>query len=141
MKYKVSIPYNVLGKHERIYVESFYLQIEQLYDKSMSTTINTENDLVTLINIFNVTPDKQQALVDVLAEASGSVMKQQPGFISANIHKSFDGTRVVNYVQWKSKADFEAMLQKPEAQPHMTKAAALAEFEPKLYEVAFVTHT
>ena len=66
-------------------------------------------------------------------------MRDMPGFMSANIHKSLDGTRVVNYAQWRSKEDFEAMRANPEAAPHMAKAAELAErFEPVLYEVVSV---
>ncbi len=101
-------------------------------------TIRAGAPLVTLINVFTVTPDTQQPLVDLLAEATDAVMQHQPGFISANIHRSLDGQRVTNYAQWRSRDDFEAMLQHPEAQAHMRQAAELAEsFEPHLYEVAF----
>ena len=66
-------------------------------------------------------------------------MNRMPGFVSANLHKSLDGTKVVNYAQWRSKEDFEAMLQNPEAATHMGEAARIAEnFEPHLYEVSFV---
>ena len=62
-------------------------------------------------------------------------MRHLPGFVSASIHRSFDGAKVVNYAQWRSRADFEAMRQNPEARPHMEAAAALAEFDPILCEV------
>ena len=103
------------------------------------TTISTEQDVVTLVNVFTVTPDKQQRLVDVLSEAAAT-MKRIHGYVSSNVHKSLDGTKVVNYVQWESREDFEAMLEKPgEAAPHMQEAADLAEkYEPDLYEVSFV---
>ncbi len=102
------------------------------------TQIVQGNEIVTLINVFTVTPDKQQHLIDLLVEATEEVMNKQPGFISANIHKSLDGTRVTNYAQWRSVADFEAMMANPEANVHMKAAAALATFEPYLYEVAYV---
>jgi antibiotic biosynthesis monooxygenase (ABM) superfamily enzyme len=60
-------------------------------------TIAKANDVVTLINVFTVAPEDQQRLVDVLVEATQAVMRTQPGFVSANIHKSLDGTRVTNY--------------------------------------------
>ena len=103
------------------------------------TTISTEQDVVTLVNVFTVTPDKQQRLVDVLSEAAAT-MKRIHGYVSSNVHKSLDGTKVVNYVQWESREDFEAMLENPgEAAPHMQEAADLAEkYEPDLYEVSFV---
>jgi heme-degrading monooxygenase HmoA len=102
-------------------------------------TIAKANDVVTLINVFSVAPEDQQRLVDVLVEATKGVMRKQPGFISANIHKSLDGTRVANYAQWRSKEAFEAMLRDREAAEHMGEAARIAEsFEPHLYEVSFV---
>lgn len=101
--------------------------------------ISTDNDVVTLINVFTVEPENQQRLVDLLVEATESVMNRMPGFVSANIHKSVDGTKVVNYAQWESREAFEAMLENPEAAPHMQEAGQIAEsFEPHLYEVAFV---
>ena len=66
-------------------------------------------------------------------------MKYQPGYVSANIHKSLDGTRVTNYAQWRSREAFETMLENSEAKVHMAEAAKIAEkFEPHLYEVSFV---
>jgi quinol monooxygenase YgiN len=105
-----------------------------------SATISTGTSPITLINVFTVEPSKQDELVQLLSDATEKAMKRLPGFVSANIHKSLDGTRVVNYAQWRSKEDFEAMLKNPEAAPHMKAAAAIAKFEPHLYAVAAV-HT
>jgi quinol monooxygenase YgiN len=44
---------------------------------------------------------------------------------------------VANYAQWRSRADFEAMLQNAEARVYMEKVAKLASFEPYLYEVVY----
>jgi quinol monooxygenase YgiN len=102
-------------------------------------TIAKHNDVVTLINVFTVAPHEQQRLVEVLVDATQSVMRKQPGFVSANIHRSLDGRRVTNYAQWRSREAFEAMLQNQEAAEHMGEAAKIAErFEPHLYEVSFV---
>jgi antibiotic biosynthesis monooxygenase (ABM) superfamily enzyme len=62
-------------------------------------TIETGRDILTLINVFTVAPEKQEELVDLLIEATEQTMRHLPGFISANIHKSYDGRRVVNYTQ------------------------------------------
>lgn len=67
-----------------------------------STTINTGTDLATLINVFTTTPEIAQPLVDLLVEATERVMRRRPGFVSAAIHVSLDGTRVVNYAQWSA---------------------------------------
>ena len=99
-------------------------------------TISKDNKIVTLINVFTVEPENQQRLVDVLTEATEKVMSLQPGFISANLHKSLDGKRVTNYAQWASVEEYQAVLQNPEARPHMEEAAQLATFDAHLYEVS-----
>ena len=103
------------------------------------TTIAKGAKCVTLLNVFVVEPAKQQRLVDVLVEATETTMRHLPGFMSANIHRGLDGSRVANYAQWRSVEDFQAMLKNPEAIPHMQQAAALASsFDPKVYEVVEV---
>ncbi|GHO64794.1 antibiotic biosynthesis monooxygenase [Ktedonobacter sp. SOSP1-52] len=105
------------------------------------TTIRTEQQLVTLINIFTVEPGRQQELVDFLAHITATIINKQPGYISANIHKSLDGTKVTNYAQWRNQAEFEAMLRNPEAHEHMQQAMHIAtKAEPTLYEVAYIDH-
>ncbi len=90
-------------------------------------TIAPSNDVFTLVNVFAVPEEHQQKLVDVLIDATEQTMQHLPGFVSANIHASRDGTRVVNYAQWKSREHFEAMLNREEVQPHLRKSAELAE--------------
>ncbi len=102
------------------------------------TKIAVGQPVVTLVNVFTVEPEKQQHLVDVLIEATEVVMRHLPGYVSANIHKSLDGKSVTNYAQWRSREDFEAMLQNAEASKHMREAGEIAtKFEPHLYEVVF----
>jgi len=99
-------------------------------------TIRKGRDVLTLVNVFTVRPENQQKLVDMLVEATDKTMRKLPGFLSASIHRSLDGTRVVNYAQWRSKTDFDAMRQNPAAQPHMAAVAAIATFDPILCEVS-----
>jgi quinol monooxygenase YgiN len=89
----------------------------------------------TLINVFTVKPEDQQQLVQMLVDATEQTMKQLPGFVSASIHKSLDGKKVVNYAQWRSQQDFDAMRQNPGAAPHMAAAGKLATFDPIVCEV------
>lgn len=104
-----------------------------------TSRISEDGEVVTLINVFTVAPGNQQRLFDLLVEATEEVMSGLTGFVSANLHKSLDGTRVTNYAQWDSREDFEAMLKNPAAIPHMREAAGVSEsFEPHLYEVGFV---
>ena len=103
------------------------------------TTIQQHADYATLINVFTVEPSKAAELTAVLRAATDEVMRQQPGFMSANIHLSADRTRVLNYAQWESVDSYQAMLASPATQPHMAQAAALAvSFDPHLYTVESV---
>ncbi len=98
------------------------------------TTIAKDADVVTVVNVFTVEPENQQRLIDVLVRAAESVVSKMDGYVSANLHRSLDGTRVVNYAQWRSRDQLEAMLRSAEAQEHMQAAAALAtNVEPHLY--------
>ncbi|MGW0159427.1 antibiotic biosynthesis monooxygenase family protein [Mycobacterium sp. NPDC003323] len=104
------------------------------------TTIAAAAGHATLINVFTVTPERAEALVRVLTEASDQVMRHLPGFISANIHLSEDRTRVINYAQWESTAAYAAIFEDATATGHMSRAAAIADgFEPKLYTVESIT--
>jgi heme-degrading monooxygenase HmoA len=100
------------------------------------TTIRKDSDCATLINVFTVEPENAADLARLLASATEDVMIHQPGFRSANIHLSTDGTRVVNYAQWDSAEAYQAMLSDPTAREHMATAAAMAvSFDPNLYTV------
>ncbi len=104
-----------------------------------SSTIAADQGVATLINVFTVAPERQQDLVRLLDTATEEVMRHRPGFVSANMHASSDGTRVVNYAQWASAEAFQQMLQDPQAREHMEAADELAEsFEPNLYRVTSV---
>jgi hypothetical protein len=46
-----------------------------------------------------------------------------------------DGTRVINYAQWRSQEDFAALKENPRARSHMEAAAELASFEPIVCEL------
>lgn len=108
---------------------------------SPQTVISTDAELVTLINVFTVAPGRQAELVETLDRTTRAFFATVPGFRSANVHASQDGTRVVNYAQWASAAHFQAMLRMPEARPHLAEIGALIEAsDPKLYEVSSVHH-
>jgi quinol monooxygenase YgiN len=98
-------------------------------------SITRENRIATLINVFTVDPKDQQQLVDLLTEATERTIKHLPGFVSASIHKSTDGARVVNYAQWRSRDDLSAMLENPAAQEHIRPIMEIARADPHLYDV------
>ncbi|MFD0374980.1 antibiotic biosynthesis monooxygenase family protein [Streptomyces sp. NPDC127112] len=99
--------------------------------------IASDHPVATLINVFTVPAERQQELIDLLAHATETTMKHQPGFLCANFHASHDGERVINYAQWESEAHYRAMLANPEARVHMDQAATIAtDVQPRLFHVA-----
>ena len=99
------------------------------------TTISTENDYLTLINVFKVDPSNQQKLIDLLTLATDDSVKNITGFVSASLHKSIDGTKVTMYAQWRSADDYQNMRNNPTASPYLQQALEIATFEPGMYEV------
>jgi quinol monooxygenase YgiN len=98
--------------------------------------IEAEAPGLTLINVYDVDPEKQAELARLLSEVTESTIRQQSGFVSVSIHSSLDGKRVVNYAQWVSKKDFEGFMKKPETQEQLKRFAALAKsVSPSLYTV------
>lgn len=104
-----------------------------------TATIGTDGEGVTLINIYEVEPERQDDLARLLGEATESFMRHVPGFISVSVHRSLDGRRVANYSQWASKEAFDRMLKGPDAQARLKQFAALAKsVAPVLYTVTSV---
>jgi hypothetical protein len=101
------------------------------------TTIKVDKDIITLINVFTVDPSRQQELVDALVETTKEVWRYQDGFNSASVHKSKDGKKVVNYIQYKGKEAFDKRLDNPEAVIRMNKILSMAKADGHLYDVVF----
>lgn len=101
-----------------------------------SATIDPQAAYVTLINVYEVEPEKQAELAKALSESTESTIRHQPGFVSVCIHSSLDGKKVVNYAQWASKEHFEGFMKKPETQQQLKQFAGLAKsVAPSLYKV------
>jgi len=101
-------------------------------------TISADAPVVTLINVFTVDPADQQRLIELWQRATDEIIRNLPGFVSANIHRSLDGTKVINYAQWESQEAFAAMLQNPAANPHLKELAEIGTAAPALCEVVSV---
>jgi len=99
------------------------------------TTISKDALLVTFINVFTVDPSNQQRLVELLARATETSVRHAPGFISASLHRSLDGTKVTMYAQWRTIEDYQAMRGNPGPTPFLEQALAISRFEPGRYDV------
>jgi hypothetical protein len=98
--------------------------------------IEPGNSVVTHINVFTVAPEKQQLLVDSLI-ATVNAARSVPGWISASIHRSFDGTHVVNYVQFESHEAARAVSRHIAATGDLQRNLDLGTVAPGQYEVVY----
>src|ERR1700744_5459828 len=116
-----------------------YGNVRNLTKETIMSTITAHADYATLINVFTVQPERARELADLLTAATEDVMQHIDGFISANIHLSTDGTRVVNYAQWRSAEAMQAMQQDPTAREHWVLGPEVPTgLEPHLYPVESV---
>jgi heme-degrading monooxygenase HmoA len=100
--------------------------------------IRPNDDLVTQITTVKVPPDNQSEVLQLMTERA-RFMATQPGFISVSLHRSEDGSHVVNYVQWKDRKQLETAHHSPEFRKQWPRFGQLIEeAEPCLYEVAHV---
>jgi quinol monooxygenase YgiN len=100
--------------------------------------VSREGNLVTLINVFETKPEQQQALLEQLSRFAEEV-QEEPGFIGAALHRSTDGTRVVNYAQWRSEADFGSFLKKYREYMETSFGPLASRIDPHLYEVVYLS--
>lgn len=99
-------------------------------------------DTVTVVNVFTVAPEHQRALIDILIDLTETVVATKPGCISVNLHAGLDGTTVVNYAQWRSRADLDALFTDPRAAELYAELTALgATADPHLYNVVYTRET
>ena len=99
------------------------------------TAISPSTEVLTVINVFTVSPENQARLVDLLTRATESTVRHVPGFISATLHQSVDGAKVAMYAQWRSSDDYQRMRENASASPFLTEALAFSSFEPGFYRV------
>lgn len=90
---------------------------------SQRSALNIYTEIVT----YTVTAEQQQEVFDILLEEMTAWMRLQPGFLRANCHCSEDGTRVVNYIEWSTRADWQNSLLNPEQETIFSKIQAISE--------------
>jgi quinol monooxygenase YgiN len=100
--------------------------------------IRKDSQPVTQITCIESEPGKQAQALAVMAERA-DFMARQPGCISISLHRSLDGRRIVNYVQWESRELLHSAHQAPEFRKEWNRFDQLTDgIDPHLYEVAQV---
>ena len=81
---------------------------------TLGEQFEAEVGAVILMNKFNVGPDEVEEFLKAFADTT-KVFKQQPGFISAQLHRGIAGScTFIKYVVWESIAHFRQAFDKPE---------------------------
>jgi heme-degrading monooxygenase HmoA len=102
------------------------------------TDIREHNGVVTQITTVKLPPDNQDEVLNLMIERA-RFMATQPGFVSVNLHRSKDGSHVVNYIQWTNTQKLEAAHHAPEFRKKWPRFGELAnEIEPCLYDVVHI---
>ena len=96
--------------------------------------IEAKTDIITQINVFDVEPENQQALIDLLIE-SAEFCRNIPGWISASIHRSPDGRRVVNYAQSENMQAAQHIIERLLEKGFLERNKLLGVAHPGLYTV------
>ena len=103
----------------------------------MTTEIRQDDGIVTQITTVKLPPDKQQEVLNLMIERA-RFMATQPGFVSVNLHRSKDGSHVINYIQWTNAEKLSAAHHAPEFRRKWPRFGEIAEeIEPCLYDVVF----
>lgn len=99
------------------------------------TDIAENQGVVTQITTVKVTPDHLDEVLQLMQERA-KFMATQPGFVSVNLHRSQDGSHVVNYIQWTSTEKLAKAHHAPEFRKQWPRFGELVEeVEPCLYDV------
>jgi heme-degrading monooxygenase HmoA len=97
--------------------------------------IRVNSGVVTQITTVKVSADNQDEVLRLMKERA-EFMATQPGFVSVSLHRSQDGSHVVNYVQWANADKLAKAHHAPEFRKKWPKFGELVkEVEPCLYEV------
>jgi len=90
--------------------------------------------IVTQINVFTVEAGGQNAMIEQLARGV-AIARGVPGWLSASLHKSLDGTRIVNYAQSESLTAADAVIARLRDAGMIGRNADFGAAHPGLYEV------
>ena len=104
----------------------------------MEATIRADRNVTTLVNILNVEPENQQALVAALTESIETFFSKMPGFVSSSVLTAKDGRQAINYTQWRTADDIAAFRKDPRFAPYIQRLLALAKAEAIECTVAYV---
>ena len=105
-------------------------------DNNVTLKAQLEEDVgsVILLNKFTVKPEDIDEFLKVFS-ATTEMFKQQPGFISAQLHRGIGGSNTFfNYVIWESAKHFKQAFNRPEFGPKMADVLPNTIMSPHLFK-------
>jgi heme-degrading monooxygenase HmoA len=105
-------------------------------DESITLKSQLEEDVgsVILLNKFTVKPEDVNEFLKVFA-ATTEMFKQQPGFISAQLHRGIGGSGTFfNYVVWESAEHFKRAFNRPEFRSSVADVLPNTVMSPHLFK-------
>lgn len=103
--------------------------------------IDDSNGVCTQITTVKLDPGNEEEVLKLMRDRA-RFMATQPGFVSVNLHRSKDGSHVVNYIQWTDPQRLAAAHHAPEFRKKWSRLGELAQqIEPGLYEVVHIEPT
>ncbi|MHC2282806.1 quinol monooxygenase YgiN [Bradyrhizobium diazoefficiens] len=102
------------------------------------THIQAGSTIVTQITVIEAEPEKQGEALSLMTDRA-RFMARQPGFVSISLHRSLDGRRIVNYIQWQNRELLQSAHQSPDFRKEWGKFDDLTDqIDPHFYEVVEV---
>jgi len=99
---------------------------------------SSDNQPVTQITVIEPESGKQSEALDLMTERA-RFMARQPGCISIILHRSLDGRRIANYIQWNSRDQLQSAHHSPEFRKEWNHFGQVADtIDPHLYEVTHI---
>jgi heme-degrading monooxygenase HmoA len=106
----------------------------------MDETLTLEKQLeentgpVILINKFNLDPQDVDQFLKAWA-SDGEIMKQQPGFISTQLHRGIAGScTFINYAVWESTSHYKQALDNVQFQSKLSNYPDSTTISPHLFK-------
>jgi len=100
--------------------------------------IEENSNLVTSITYFKLDPKNQVNFSNDWVNLFETVFKKQPGFISAILHKSNTGNRLMSYAHWTKIELLEDAFALPEVFNTIDRASLFSKSDWSIYEVSYV---
>ena len=106
-------------------------------EKVNGTIIGSDHEVFTVIFEFNVRPEQQHELGEKIEQLVHEIVSEQPGFVSAHLHLSTDGEKVLNYFQWESREAFDNFRANDELMGQIMPVVGPYGPQPRAYNIVY----